>query len=571
MPSRPLKHHVRGRTLTVAFICAATVIAASATAYRSRAQTKATREARRAEAKARMEGTRHHIQTYLRGVYSTILYVSLDPDVRAMTGASRQHIQAVFDHQWAETLLSEVYIIERGFDGTRQPFMTFERGSEPGAAKEEHSLEFEEAEYAAQIAQMARFADEPGVDAQISQPVSLCVREADGSQADGVVCSVPIRSDDELVGIVSGMVSRENIEAELGVGHHLNAAILANDRGEVFGCDNLRAETLAWFRRVFESEGVAQFYAGAADTFEVGEWTTLWTPVDIASETRWWLAFQYPQEAASRGASSGWEATVEIAALGTLLALLANLSFRRLEGRARLAVAEQEEAACVALLGRIVEGQEEERKRIARELHDELGQALTSFMMNTDPGETAGMPAECVAHRKDIVERVQSVIDQVRSMAWRMRPSVLDDYGLESALGRYLDHTADRTGLAIDYEFVSSARDPRLPSDVEVSLYRIAQEAVTNILRHAKATQVNVVLTRRGGETILIVEDDGIGFEPSQTARNGRDSLGLLGMRERAAMVKGEFIVESSPGAGTVIRVRVGETENSDEHSDTDC
>ncbi len=203
-------------------------------------------------------------------------------------------------------------------------------------------------------------------------------------------------------------------------------------------------------------------------------------------------------------------------------------------------------------LRRVVSAQEGERRRLARELHDETGQALTSILLGLKPieealaGETA---ATAVANLRQLVV---ATLQDVRRLAVELRPAVLDDFGLTSALARLTETFAEQTGLSVHYE--STLGEGRLPPDTETALYRIVQESLTNVLKHARAQRVSISLTRKGGFVTAVIEDDGVGFEPAETHD---DSFGLIGMRERVALLDGSLEVESTVGTGTTIAVEV--------------
>jgi signal transduction histidine kinase len=198
---------------------------------------------------------------------------------------------------------------------------------------------------------------------------------------------------------------------------------------------------------------------------------------------------------------------------------------------------------------RVVEAQELERKRLARELHDETGQALTSILLGLKPLEeaTSGETQEAVLALRELVV---STLQDVRRLAVELRPSALDDLGLVAAIDR-LAHSAGESGMQVDVE--AQIGDARLPAEVETTLYRIVQEAVTNVAKHSAARRLSITLTRKGGSVVAIVEDDGMGFDPQASA----DGLGLLGMRERLALVGGTLRIEAAAGAGTTIAAEV--------------
>jgi signal transduction histidine kinase len=197
-------------------------------------------------------------------------------------------------------------------------------------------------------------------------------------------------------------------------------------------------------------------------------------------------------------------------------------------------------------LRRVLEAQELERRRLARELHDQTGQELTSVLLGLKAVEEAKSDTERAEALAGVHEQVLGTLHDVRRIAVELRPKALDDFGLVAALERLRDTFSEQTGMRVDLE--SRIRD-RLPTEVETALYRIVQEALTNVVKHAQATAVSIVLARQDGIVTAVIEDDGRGFNPGRT----RDGLGLLGMGERLALLGGKLKIESSHGAGTTI------------------
>ena len=201
-------------------------------------------------------------------------------------------------------------------------------------------------------------------------------------------------------------------------------------------------------------------------------------------------------------------------------------------------------------LRRVVEAQELERRRLARELHDQTGQELTSVLLGLKAVEEATNDAERYEALRSVREQVVETLHDVRRLAVELRPKALDDFGLVPALERLRDTFVEQTGMRVDLE--SQIRE-RLPTDVETALYRIVQEALTNIVKHAQARAVSIVLDQSPRAVTAVIEDDGRGFTPD----HGREGLGLLGMGERLALLGGRLKIESSPGAGTTIVAEV--------------
>jgi signal transduction histidine kinase len=201
---------------------------------------------------------------------------------------------------------------------------------------------------------------------------------------------------------------------------------------------------------------------------------------------------------------------------------------------------------------RVVQAQELERQRLARELHDETGQALTSILLGLKPLEEALADHPAQATLTGLREQVVSALQDVRRLAVELRPAVLDDYGLVPALERLIDAFGEQSDTRIDFH--SALGEARLPSDMETALYRVVQESLTNIVKHANAKHVSVSLARRTTGVAVVIEDDGAGFDLRAVREDG---IGLLGMRERLALLDGRLEIESRPGAGTTVVAEV--------------
>ena len=203
-------------------------------------------------------------------------------------------------------------------------------------------------------------------------------------------------------------------------------------------------------------------------------------------------------------------------------------------------------------LRRVVAGQELERQRLARELHDETGQALTSILLGLKTVEDAPTLEKVRAGANELRELVVATLHDVRRLAVELRPKALDDFGLVAALERLAQTFSEATGIEVQLE--ATLGGERLPGEVETTLYRIVQEALTNTIKHAGARKISILLMRRGGAATAVIEDDGRGFDPTAVREDG---LGLLGMRERVALLEGKLTVESSPDAGTTLVAEV--------------
>lgn len=207
---------------------------------------------------------------------------------------------------------------------------------------------------------------------------------------------------------------------------------------------------------------------------------------------------------------------------------------------------------------RLVEVQETERRHIARELHDEAGQALTSMMVGLRLLERdADSPATVVARAAELKRMTDGVLENLHRLAMDLRPASLDHVGLVAALRQYIERFSRQHGPAIiaQFEAVGFDEGERLSPLMETTLYRIVQEALTNVVKHAQANHLDVLMKRRDERVIIVIEDDGVGFDFAASIQNHH--LGLLGIRERTEMLGGCLVVESSPGTGTTIYVEV--------------
>ncbi len=208
-------------------------------------------------------------------------------------------------------------------------------------------------------------------------------------------------------------------------------------------------------------------------------------------------------------------------------------------------------------MAKMISHQEDERKRIAGELHDQVCQSLSALLLQV---QTHGSQHEALKDvAQDCEARIRGLIDEVRQMAGQLRPTILDDYGLELALARHIQELSSvHTDLAIDYQYVSAPEhQKRLPALVEVSLYRVAMEALSNIISHASASRASVVVLWQHAKVLLLVEDDGCGFDYSMIRRDVDRSLGLIDMEERITLMGGTLRIESTPQQGTTVRAEI--------------
>lgn len=239
-------------------------------------------------------------------------------------------------------------------------------------------------------------------------------------------------------------------------------------------------------------------------------------------------------------------------------ALLVTAERGRASAVAELAAAEERARAQRDVLARVIDAQEAERARVSRDLHDQIGQALTSVLLGLRLVD-GSLPTtdeelrDARDHIAEVRELVAQALDEVRQLAFELRPTVLDDVGLAAAVHRLADDLTRRFGVGVELHLDGLDDDRRLPPEVETVVYRVVQEALTNVARHAEATTASVHLVADRGSLRAVISDDGVGFDVPEARR----SLGLSGMSERASLVGGRVEITSTPSEGTMVELEV--------------
>jgi signal transduction histidine kinase len=287
--------------------------------------------------------------------------------------------------------------------------------------------------------------------------------------------------------------------------------------------------------------------------------------VELSDHIRRVMADAFSREQAALDAANQqvrrrvWETTAVAVIVGVAIAMLSTWYVNRLEAAVRKENAEvaRSRQELRHLSGRLVRAQEDERRTIARELHDEIGQALTAVDVELAIAQgavTADGRAGAAIHEARAV--TQHALGSARDLSQLLRPSMLDDFGLPDTLKWYLRRFSDRTGVRT--ELVEDRLSERLPIDVEVCVYRTIQEALTNVSRHAQATACRVFVQRLASSLIVTVEDDGVGLQrPDVRDTPGRGGLGLIGIRERLSDLGGTFRIEGAQGKGTRLTIEL--------------
>lgn len=206
------------------------------------------------------------------------------------------------------------------------------------------------------------------------------------------------------------------------------------------------------------------------------------------------------------------------------------------------------------LLNKVITAQEDERKRISRELHDETSQSLTSLIIGLKLLIDQGLDEKQIQTISEMKNLASNTLKEVHRLAVELRPTVLDDMGLIPAIERFVNVYSQNFKIDIDFH-VQKKVNERLPGEIETALYRIVQEALTNIAKYAEAGNVSVLLDIKDEGVKLIIEDDGWGFDLDQVEQSEAMNLGIAGMKERALLLNGNFLIESASGQGTTIYV----------------
>lgn len=220
---------------------------------------------------------------------------------------------------------------------------------------------------------------------------------------------------------------------------------------------------------------------------------------------------------------------------------------------------ERKESERRVLVERLVQVHEEEKRHIARELHDHVGPSLSSILLRveslsrTTDGNTEGIRGDV----GELSDMVRGAIEDMRKMAFTLRPDILDDFGLESAMKQYVDFFRKHADVRVEFSYAEMSNSNRLPEAVETAFYRILQEALSNVRRHSKARHVSVIVIHGVDEATLVIEDDGIGVSAVDSTRSTDGGMGIAGMRDRAFLLRGTFSIDSEPGKGTGIRVSI--------------
>lgn len=576
------------------------------------------RERIRMENRLSMANTLHHVEEYLGGVYSKLLSISLDPRVQAMSDDSREYIQALFDYEWNHFHLSEIYIVERDFDGGRRPFMTFERESKEHSKEEIHSPEREEEEYAVLIQQLQTFAAKPELRAQLSREVRLCAGRRVEERSKGMVYSVPVHSGGKLAGLVAAMVPSRRVTDELTWYPEGKRAVLINEAGEIYGRRQDTDDAGAWFDDRLADQPAAGFFAEAPEVFRVGAWTAIWDPVDVASAEQWWFVHLYDEKVAPAhgyvgGFLAGWHDITGILVAGLLLALLAWLADRRLRERVaflsarRQAEAEAElrrrqlvQADRMASLGHLVSGVAHEinnPNHIVLSYAEALADAwdgavpvLDQYLNENGDFDIKGstytelrdrVPA-MFAGIANGVQRIAAIIDELAVYGGSHSTETMESEQInrvvQSALvllGNLLKRSTEHLSVSYGKDLPEVMANYQQLEQVIISLVRNACQALRN---SQDAIRVETAFDDEARQVLIRIIDGGAGIpddilehvtDPFFTTRRESGGIGL-GLAVSSKIIEehgGKLTITSISGEGTTMTVALPAIANTEAQS----
>jgi signal transduction histidine kinase/CheY-like chemotaxis protein len=541
----------------------------------------------RENAQLKMVRAREHVEEYLFNVRGILRFISLDDKVASMTRDSHGYIKAIYEDTYERHVLSEIYVIQRDFDGTHRPFMTFEHGDEEHRVEEMHDLESEKYEYEIQVEQIRRFAQNPAIKAQISPPGPLCVNKT------GMVYSVPIRSQGELVGIVAGMIPEENISKFLEIVDCHEMVLLVNEQGNIFACEDMDEQTVTCFQAQLGTQGIKEFFKGRRELFKVGKYQVSVTEANVDDRQKWYIAYMHDEVAHLQvdgfiGILGRYSISAMVFLLGITVTFLCRSLCKRLvvEENLRKAKEEVEEineelVKTTALANHMAAeaGMASAAKSLflanmSHEIRTPMN-AIIGFSDLVAEEDLTDQQREYVRIIRDsghnLLDLINDILDLSRIEAGRLSTDIVD-----CSLGQLL-HVIEsmiRPGAKdkeLDFKIVEGNR---LPAQIRTDPARLQQcliNLVSNAVKFTEEGHVCVKVSLEGKDDQpyirFDVEDTGIGIsvekqeeifesftqaDGSTSRRHAGTGLGLAITKQLTELLGGQLTVTSEKDTGSV-------------------
>lgn len=485
------------------------------------------------------------VNAYFDSVYSTLLFVSLDENIRALRQDSKEMIQKLYEHQWRQHHLTEIYVVEKGFTGQQPPFMTFERPEANIEAREGHSLEREAAEYTTDIQMLQQFESSPTHEALLSSELKLCASDERGGNTRGFVYGVPIwsKTNHTFVGMVAGMFELETVRKCLHKLSKNRVGILVSESGHIIMDKSVPEILRNWvqekgldFLRSEQSEKTVSPKALEIDGFQI-----LTEPVNIIAGEKWHMIMFFEERAMVRhSAVVGLPAHFALAGGMVFAGIYFSRLLRKLKNRLLDEINNLVERKKIEQL--VHEAQETQQQQIGFNLQEDMCQRLTGLAAASRLLEkTLSVQSKVEAGlAQEISNEIKSALTIANQMANELRPVPVLENGLIAALRELADRTVAEHNIACRFDYQGSGAS--LDSIRATELYRITQQAIRRALAYLGLKTITINFREFNGRVSISIRHGG-------SARSEACLLvdGLLKiMKYRSELIGGEFTMRQN-------------------------